>query len=60
MAYRRSSIVLADEVVHLDDGRVVAHGTHEELLSDDPGYAALLQAYEVDLAERAAEAEARP
>jgi ATP-binding cassette, subfamily B, bacterial len=56
VAYRRSSIVLADEVVHVEDGRVVGHGTHEELLASDPGYAALLQAYEVDAAARAAEA----
>jgi ATP-binding cassette, subfamily B, bacterial len=52
VAYRRSSIVLADEVVHVDDGRVVAHGTHEQLLRSEPGYAALLQAYEVDQAAR--------
>jgi ATP-binding cassette, subfamily B, bacterial len=56
VAYRRSSIVLADEVVHVEDGRVVGHGTHEDLLASDPGYAALLQAYEVDAAARAAEA----
>jgi ATP-binding cassette, subfamily B, bacterial len=55
VAYRRSSIVLADEVVHVDGGRVVAQGLHEDLLREDPGYAELLQAYEVDAAERAAE-----
>jgi ATP-binding cassette, subfamily B, bacterial len=55
VAYRRSSIVLADEVVHVDGGRVVAQGLHEDLLGEDPGYAELLQAYEVDAAERAAE-----
>lgn len=55
VAYRRSSIVLADEVVHVEDGRVVSQGSHEELLATDPGYAALLQAYEVDRARRAAE-----
>jgi ATP-binding cassette, subfamily B, bacterial len=60
VAYRRSSIVLADEVVHVEDGRVVAHGTHEQLLTSDPGYARLLQAYEADLAARAAEREGRP
>jgi ATP-binding cassette, subfamily B, bacterial len=55
VAYRRSSIVLADEVVHVADGRVVAQGSHAELLATDPGYAALLQAYELDAAARAAE-----
>jgi ATP-binding cassette, subfamily B, bacterial len=55
VAYRRSSIVLADEVVHVEGGRVVSQGSHADLLSTDPGYATLLQAYEVDAAERAAE-----
>jgi ATP-binding cassette, subfamily B, bacterial len=58
VAYRRSSIVLADEVVHVEQGRVVSHGSHEDLLVHDAGYAALLQAYEVDAAARAAEAAA--
>jgi ATP-binding cassette, subfamily B, bacterial len=55
VAHRRSSIVLADEVVHIEDGRVVAQGSHEQLLADDPGYAVLLQAYERDAAARAAD-----
>jgi ATP-binding cassette, subfamily B, bacterial len=59
VAYRRSSIVLADEVVHVEGGRVVAQGQHEELLRDDPGYAELLQAYELDAAAREAERDAR-
>jgi ATP-binding cassette, subfamily B, bacterial len=54
VAYRRSSIVLADEVVFVDEGRVVAQGTHAELLDRVPGYATLLQAYEVDAAARRA------
>ncbi len=48
VAYRRSSIVLADEVLFVDDGRVVAHGTHEDLLVRVPRYADLLEAYERD------------
>jgi ATP-binding cassette, subfamily B, bacterial len=60
VAYRRSSIVLADEVVHVDGGRVVGHGSHDQLLATDPGYAGLLTAYEHDAAARAEEAAARP
>lgn len=54
VAYRRSSIVLADEVVFVEDGRVRGHGTHGELLERLPGYARLLQAYDDDAAHRAA------
>lgn len=52
VAYRRSSIVLADEVVYVERGRVIAQGTHGELMRRVPGYAALLQAYEEDAARR--------
>jgi ABC-type multidrug transport system fused ATPase/permease subunit len=57
VAYRRSSIALADEVVFVADGTVVAHGTHAELLESTPGYAKLLTAYEEDMAARRAEEE---
>ncbi|HWS58757.1 MAG TPA: ABC transporter ATP-binding protein [Actinotalea sp.] len=45
VANRMSSVLLADEVVHLDGGRVVDRGTHAELLVRDPGYHALATAY---------------
>ena len=54
VAYRMSSVLLADEVVHLAGGRVVDHGTHAELLARDPGYAALATAYEQESERRAA------
>ncbi|GEK21146.1 ABC transporter ATP-binding protein [Cellulomonas xylanilytica] len=56
VAYRMSSVLLADEVVHVDGGRVVDRGTHDELLARDPGYRALATAYEQETARRAAAA----
>ncbi len=53
VAYRKASIALADEVVFIEDGRIVAQGTHAELMVSTPGYARLLTAYEEDLAARA-------
>lgn len=46
VAYRRATIALADEVVYVERGRVLARGTHEELLTASPGYARLVTAYE--------------
>jgi ABC-type multidrug transport system fused ATPase/permease subunit len=46
VAYRPSSIRLADEVVFLDEKRIVAHGTHIDLLDTSAGYASLVSAYE--------------
>ncbi|WP_454778659.1 ABC transporter ATP-binding protein [Georgenia muralis] len=54
VAYRTSTIALADEVVHLDAGRVVDAGTHAELAERDPGYRELVTAYAVRTAEREA------
>jgi ABC-type multidrug transport system fused ATPase/permease subunit len=52
VAYRRATIALADEVVYVEHGRVVAHGTHADLLETVPGYANLVTAYEKADAER--------
>ncbi|MGY1793775.1 ABC transporter ATP-binding protein [Geodermatophilus sp. SYSU D00525] len=45
VAYRQATIALADEVVWLENGRVTARGSHEDLLATVPGYAALVRAY---------------
>jgi ABC-type multidrug transport system fused ATPase/permease subunit len=45
VAYRRSSIVVADEVIYIEDGRVVARGTHDQLYQSVPGYRGLIEAY---------------
>jgi ABC-type multidrug transport system fused ATPase/permease subunit len=46
VAYRKATIALADEVVHLEDGRIADRGTHAELLERSPSYAHLVNAYE--------------
>jgi len=53
VAYRPSSIRLADEVIFVDEGRVMAQGAHVDLLETQPGYARLVQAYENEAAARA-------
>jgi ATP-binding cassette subfamily B protein len=42
VAHRLSTILLADRVVLIDAGRVVADGTHAELLAREPRYAEVL------------------
>lgn len=45
VAHRVSTIELADEVVFLDQGRIVATGSHTELLATNSDYARLVHAY---------------
>ena len=47
VAHRLSTIALADRVAYLADGKIVATGSHEELLANE-GYRVLVQAYEDD------------
>jgi ATP-binding cassette, subfamily B, bacterial len=46
VAYRKATIALADEVIHLDEGRVLDRGPHEVLLDRNEAYARLVNAYE--------------
>jgi ATP-binding cassette subfamily B protein len=43
IAHRLSTIALADVIVVVEDGRVVASGTHDELLSVSPLYAEIVE-----------------
>jgi ATP-binding cassette, subfamily B, bacterial len=52
VAHRASTVLLADRVALLEGGRIVAVGTHGELLSDVPQYRDLL-AQDSELAEAA-------
>ncbi|MCB1285774.1 MAG: metal ABC transporter permease, partial [Microthrixaceae bacterium] len=45
VAHRLSTILLADRVLFLNDGRIAGDGTHADLLAN-PDYAALVHAYE--------------
>jgi ATP-binding cassette, subfamily B, bacterial len=55
IAHRLSTISLADRVVLLDNGRIVADGTHAELLASTPLYAEVLaQAASEELADEEA------
>jgi ABC-type multidrug transport system fused ATPase/permease subunit len=46
VAYRQATIALADEVLWIENGRLIARGTHAELLAQVPGYARLVRAYQ--------------
>ena len=48
VASRPSTIALADEVVYLAGGQVVDHGPHRDLMARNPGYRALVEAFETD------------
>ena len=43
IAHRLSTIALADEIVVLDDGRVVAHGNHDELFEASDLYREIVE-----------------
>jgi ATP-binding cassette subfamily B protein len=48
VAHRLSTISLADRVVLMEAGRVIADGTHESLLATEPRYSAVLAASEAE------------
>jgi ABC-type bacteriocin/lantibiotic exporter with double-glycine peptidase domain len=48
VASRPSTIALADDVLYLSGGRIVAHGSHDDLLAASPDYRELMEAFEHD------------
>ena len=51
-----SQPVAGDEVVFVEEGRISARGSHEELLASSTGYQDLVHAYERAEAQRQADA----
>jgi ATP-binding cassette subfamily B protein len=60
IAHRLSTISLADRVVLLEEGRIVADGRHAELLETSPLYAEVLAQVEAEVGEHDAQREEPP
>ncbi len=58
IAHRLSTISLADRIALMEDGRVIAEGTHAELLAAEPRYVEVLAQTDTDARRRAQEREA--
>jgi ABC-type multidrug transport system fused ATPase/permease subunit len=52
VAYRNATISLADDVLFLEQGRIVDRGPHADLIQRSAGYRALVTAYEVEAERR--------
>jgi ABC-type multidrug transport system fused ATPase/permease subunit len=48
VASRPSTIALADDVIYIERGTVIDHGTHQELMDRSAPYRALVEAFEAD------------
>jgi ATP-binding cassette subfamily B protein len=59
IAHRLSTINLADRIVLLEGGRIVATGTHQELLRTEPRYSRTLSQIQEEQTEAAAKGDDR-
>ncbi|HZW42244.1 MAG TPA: ABC transporter ATP-binding protein, partial [Agromyces sp.] len=59
VAHRPSTVMLADRVALLEDGRITAVGTHSELLRESEHYAFVISSLEDEVRREAAEASGR-
>jgi ATP-binding cassette subfamily B protein len=48
VASRPSTIALADDVLFVEQGRILDHGSHDRLMDDVPAYRELVEAFETD------------
>jgi ATP-binding cassette, subfamily B, bacterial len=48
VASRPSTIALADDVIYVERGTVVDHGTHDQLMARRPAYRRLVEAFETE------------
>ena len=48
VASRPSTIALADDVIYIERGTVIDHGTHQDLMDRSAPYRALVEAFEAD------------
>jgi ATP-binding cassette subfamily B protein len=52
VAHRPSTVMLADRVALLEDGRITAFGTHQELLKSSEHYRYVITSLDIEQKER--------